>query len=33
MFRIFNNDTDYHVSAAEVEKTEREYYQRLEVQA
>ncbi|MGM8849059.1 cytochrome o ubiquinol oxidase subunit I [Salinicola halophyticus] len=33
MFRIFNNDTDYHVSAAEVEKTEREYHKRLEVQA
>ncbi|KAA0019260.1 cytochrome o ubiquinol oxidase subunit I [Salinicola corii] len=33
MFRIFNNDTDYHVSAAEVEKTEREYHKRLEMQA
>ncbi|MGQ7242981.1 cytochrome o ubiquinol oxidase subunit I [Salinicola sp. V024] len=33
MFRIFNNDTDYHVSAAEVQKTEREYHKRLEVQA
>ncbi|WP_110708952.1 cytochrome o ubiquinol oxidase subunit I [Salinicola sp. CR57] len=33
MFRIFNKDTDYHVSAAEVEKTEREYHKRLEMQA
>ncbi|NRB56565.1 MAG: cytochrome o ubiquinol oxidase subunit I [Salinicola sp.] len=33
MFRIFNNDTDYHVSAAEVERTEREYHKRLEMQA
>ncbi|MDH4573169.1 cytochrome o ubiquinol oxidase subunit I [Salinicola acroporae] len=33
MFRIFNKDTDYHVSAAEVEETEREYHKRLEMQA
>ena len=33
MFRIFNNDTDYHIPAAEVEKTEREYHKRLEMQA
>ncbi|GHB09159.1 cytochrome o ubiquinol oxidase subunit I [Salinicola rhizosphaerae] len=33
MYRIFNEDTDYHVSAAEVEKTEREYHKRLEMQA
>ncbi|WP_110687338.1 cytochrome o ubiquinol oxidase subunit I [Salinicola aestuarinus] len=32
MFRIFNNDTDYYVDAAEVEKIERAYYKRLEVQ-
>jgi cytochrome o ubiquinol oxidase subunit 1 len=33
MFRIFNDDTDYHIPAAEVEKTEREYHKRLELQA
>ncbi|WP_110665304.1 cytochrome o ubiquinol oxidase subunit I [Salinicola halophilus] len=32
MFRIFNSDTDYYVDAAEVEKIERAYYKRLEVQ-
>ncbi|WP_251978105.1 cytochrome o ubiquinol oxidase subunit I [Salinicola avicenniae] len=33
MFRIFNDDIDYHVHADEVERTEREYHKRLEMQA
>ncbi|KFF49195.1 MULTISPECIES: cytochrome o ubiquinol oxidase subunit I [unclassified Salinicola] len=33
MVRIHNDDVDYHIPAAEVEKTEREYHKRLEMQA
>nr|WP_297459377.1 cytochrome o ubiquinol oxidase subunit I [uncultured Halomonas sp.] len=33
MMRVFNDDIDYHVPAAEVERIEREHQQRLEMQA
>ncbi|MGQ7247922.1 cytochrome o ubiquinol oxidase subunit I [Halomonas sp. V046] len=33
MARIFNNDVDYYVPAAEVERIEREHQQRVEMQA
>ncbi|MFC0269037.1 cytochrome o ubiquinol oxidase subunit I [Kushneria aurantia] len=33
MFRIFNDDTDYYVPAAEVERIEREYHEKLGMQA
>ncbi|MBZ9540377.1 cytochrome o ubiquinol oxidase subunit I [Modicisalibacter tunisiensis] len=33
LMRIFNDDIDYHVPAAEVERIEREHHKRLEMQA
>ncbi|ABE58312.1 cytochrome o ubiquinol oxidase subunit I [Chromohalobacter israelensis] len=33
MFRVFNDDIDYYVPAAEVERIEREHHKRLEMQA
>lgn len=33
LMRVFNDDIDYHVPAAEVERIEREHQQRLEMQA
>ncbi|RXE47505.1 cytochrome o ubiquinol oxidase subunit I [Chromohalobacter israelensis] len=33
LFRVFNDDIDYYVPAAEVERIEREHHKRLEMQA